>query len=101
MPRKSLAHEVAVNVLVRRHDVIHSTGQFHPAKRMLKTPVRCSGIDQMPDGALMNVAKSLKRSRVEDPVFILVQMNELVERISNQCRAHFAPCAPSICSGPT
>ena len=72
-----------MNVWFGRNDVEYPSRQFHNAEAMFETFVRRSRIDKVGHRQLVNVAKPLDHSRVQNPPFIAIQSDEDVNGVSN------------------
>jgi hypothetical protein len=70
--------------MVRVCDNIENTAcELHDAERMFKPLVSGAWIHKVCQCQLVNVPQSLKRTRVEDFAFVVVQPNEHVDWISD------------------
>ncbi len=70
-------------VFATGYNVEYTTREFHYAKRMLESLVRCSGVDKIGQGELMDMAQPLESPRVENLPLVAVQPHKRVDRVSD------------------
>ena len=81
-----------------------TTGELHDAERMLEPRVRRSGVHEVGQPELMDMAKALEGTRIEDPTLIRIEPHKCVDGVPNLVnvfahslilsRRHSGPSAP-------
>lgn len=74
---------LAIQIPVGSDDVKYSLSKFHHTERMLEPSMRCTWIDQMGQGKLMDMPQTLKRPRIKDLPLVGIQAGENMNRITN------------------
>ncbi len=72
-----------IDLVGARDHVVHPAREVHDAQAVLEALVGGAGIDLVRERQLMDVPQPLKRWRVDDPPFVVIERDESVNRVSD------------------